>query len=374
MPPKNILDLTNPGPESSPDVTASGVISTQNLVPAGVATANSAVEINVENKTVLSVQTIGTYTGALSVQITEDGDTWVTLGGSSIINATTGVGAATIPSGVQSIYKIDVSAAKKARVTALAAVTGSVTVLEKASSSDSLVTLAGPLPAGSATIGTVLLGTGTSGPGKAEDAVAATGDVGIFNLIVRRDAPTISTSAAGDYSEMAGGPHGQLYVQTIDAVKRTYSAGFKVTPVAGTVLEIFGAAATTVEINRITLTLFGTAAGKIDVAVNKRSAVATGGTAITAPAKVPYNSADAAAASTVKGYSAAPTAGTLVGLLRQAMLANGASIPSDRLKLESGQYSKSFTLTSATQAVTVDLAGTMPTGAELAVDIEWTEY
>jgi len=210
--------------------------------------------------------------------------------------------------------------------------------------------------------------------GKAEDAVAASGDVGVFQLGVRRDVPTISTSAAGDYSEMAVTRHGAIYTQAVDGMKRTYSAGFKVTPVAGTVLEIIGAATTTVEVNRITATLFGTAAGKVDLVVNKRSAVSTAGTAITAPAKVPYDSADAAAVTTIKGFTAAPTLSGLVGLVRQAMLYCGASIPSDRLKIESGGYAKSFTLTSATQTLTVEIGGTIPAGAELALDVEWTEY
>ena len=224
-------------------------------------------------------------------------------------------------------------------------------------------------------VGALVPGSGATSLGKAEDAVAASGDIGIFQLGVRRDAPVISASANGDYNEMAVTQHGALYTQTVDGMKRTYSAAARLTTVvSGQVPEIFGAASTTVEINRITLTLFGTAAGVMDFTVNKRSAVATGGTA-TNPTKVPYNAADAAAASTLKVYTVVPTTpGTLVGALRQGMLYTGAGVPSDRIKIESGSYSKSFTLTSATQSITVDLAGTVPTGAVLAVDIEWTEF
>jgi hypothetical protein len=48
---------------------------------------------------------------------------------------------------------------------------------------------------------------------KAEDAVHASGDVGVFTLGVRRDGPTLSTqaSAAGDYSEFAVDNAGAQY-------------------------------------------------------------------------------------------------------------------------------------------------------------------
>lgn len=106
-----------------------GVISTQNLVPAGVATANSAVEVDVSNASTLLIQTVGTYTGALSVQGTVDGTTWVTIGGSdALIRYTSGAKAATIASGVQDIHAVDVTGLMKARVAGLAAMTGSVTV------------------------------------------------------------------------------------------------------------------------------------------------------------------------------------------------------------------------------------------------------
>ncbi|MGV9002388.1 MAG: hypothetical protein ACOH18_05550 [Candidatus Saccharimonadaceae bacterium] len=233
----------------------------------------------------------------------------------------------------------------------------------KTDASGNLIT-SGQMPAGA-----------TTSPSKVEDAVAASGDVGIFNLGVRRDAPLITSSATGDYNEQSVGKWGQTYVQTIDAAKRTFAAGFKLTPVVGTVLEIIGSASTTVEVNRITLTLYGTTAGIVDVILNKRSAASTAGTAITAPTKVTYDTSDAtAAAGAIKGFTAAPTNGTLVGIIRQAMLTNIASQVSDRLKFESGTYAKSFTLIGVSQALTLELAGTLPTGATIAIDVEWTEY
>src|SRR4051812_29753308 len=57
-----------------------GSIITQNLVPAGTATANSCVEIDPTNKGVIGVGVSGTYTGALSAQATVTGSLWTTLG------------------------------------------------------------------------------------------------------------------------------------------------------------------------------------------------------------------------------------------------------------------------------------------------------
>lgn len=366
----------------SPDkpLVATGNITIQNTgAPTGNGfTAGSTVELDVGGSySSTGIQVRGTYTGALTVQITLDGDLWVTLSGAMLLtNMITGAQSATISSASQGVWALNTAGVVGVRVTALAAVTGNAAVTLVGGVGDGVVMLGSSLPAGSSVLGAitnVIPGTGATNLGKAEDAAAASGDTGVFVLGVRRDAPTISASATGDYSEIAVGSQGQVFTQAIDAAKRTYSAAVKFTPVVGTVFEIYGAASTTVEINRITLTLFGTAAGKMDFVVAKRSAIATGGTAV-ASTRVPYNAADAAAASTVRHFTAAPTAGALVGNVRYGMVWTGASIPSDRVKIESGAYAKSFTLTSATQAITVDLAGSVPAGAEFVLDIEWTEY
>ncbi len=108
---------------------ATGVITTQNLVPAGAATSRSAVELDVVGCATVGVQTKGTYTGALSGQITVDGLTWITLAASdTFTRQTTGVATATITSAEQDVYVVSVMGAKKFRVTALAAVTGTCAV------------------------------------------------------------------------------------------------------------------------------------------------------------------------------------------------------------------------------------------------------
>lgn len=127
-----------PTSSTDPDNTASGIISTQNLVPAGVATANSAVEITLgSGQNTIAIQTVGTYTGALTLQGTVDGNTWVSFAGTPLLNANTGLWLATITSALQSVFFAKVSGFAKVRISANAAVTGSVTVSIGASTGDS---------------------------------------------------------------------------------------------------------------------------------------------------------------------------------------------------------------------------------------------
>lgn len=140
---------------------ASGAITTQNLAPGGVATAGSAVEIVLNGAASLAVQTTGTYTGALSLQGTVDGATWVTLGGSPFLSVVTGNYLASITSALQSIFQADVGGFTRARVTGLAAMTGSVAVSLRSSANPSMVALDAALPAGANAIGSVTVASGT---------------------------------------------------------------------------------------------------------------------------------------------------------------------------------------------------------------------
>lgn len=110
-----------------------GNIFTQNLVPAGVATANSAVELDLGGGyNFVGIQVTGTYTGALSVQFSINGTVWVTVAGTVVGNAiediTAGTALATIVSAAQGIRRIRSTGMGKVRVTGLAAMTGIATV------------------------------------------------------------------------------------------------------------------------------------------------------------------------------------------------------------------------------------------------------
>ena len=103
-------------------------ITTQNLVPTGTATAGSAVEIFPANAASLAVEVTGTYTGALSAQVTVDGTTWTTLTGEVFAPINGGAATATIASGSTGKWTVALSAWSGFRITALAAVTGTAVV------------------------------------------------------------------------------------------------------------------------------------------------------------------------------------------------------------------------------------------------------
>jgi len=105
----------------------------------------------------LTIQVTGTYTGALSLQGTVDGTTWVTLGGNPLINLNTGAYVTAIPSASAGIWQCAAAGFVRMRVTALAAVTGTAVVTAVATNDVAMLALNAPLPAGTAALGTVTL-------------------------------------------------------------------------------------------------------------------------------------------------------------------------------------------------------------------------
>jgi hypothetical protein len=159
---EQLVSGTNPLPVATADVTASGSITTQNLVPAGTATASSAAAITPSGRAGLIIQVTGTYTGALSLQGTVDGTNWITVGGTPLLNVNTGVLSATIASAAVGIWQTEVSGYNQVRLTALAAVTGTATVTMRATAATPSVAIDAALPTGTNTIGTVGLIAGGS--------------------------------------------------------------------------------------------------------------------------------------------------------------------------------------------------------------------
>lgn len=135
---------------------SAGTITTQNLVPAGVATNNSSISLPTGGRNTLVVQVSGTYTGALSLQGTVDGTTWYTLGGSALLlNIGTAVPAATIASAATGIWQAGITGLSNVRIVALAAVTGTATVTLRAADGNALVALDSALPSGTNALGGV---------------------------------------------------------------------------------------------------------------------------------------------------------------------------------------------------------------------------
>ena len=79
------------------DIIGSGNITTQNLIATGTGTAGSYVAISPNGQAAVSIQVSGTYTGALTPQVTVDGTNWISLP-SQLLNTNTGAFSGTIVS------------------------------------------------------------------------------------------------------------------------------------------------------------------------------------------------------------------------------------------------------------------------------------
>lgn len=211
---------------SNGDTTASGSITTQNLVPAGAATAGSSVSISTDGRPTVAVQITGTYTGALTPQATVDGATWVTLSG--LLNANTGAYSATVASGTTGIFQVESAGFAQIRLTALSAVTGTASLSLRASRRMALIALDAPIPTGSNTIGAVTgSGTFTVGGAAAEDAVAS-GNPTLVGAIVRTALPA-TTVIAGDVIRATSSTSGQLVTALYSVPDLTFQVSTTIT-------------------------------------------------------------------------------------------------------------------------------------------------
>ena len=179
--------------------TATGTITTQNLVPGGAATAGSAVEITLNGASTIGPQVVGTYTGALSLQVSVDGTNWITVGGTPLLNVNTGGFLASITSALQGIFQADVGAFTKARITALGAVTGTVTVTIRVASPASLVALDAPVTIGSGTVTTVSSVTSVA----ASTPAVTTTTAATLSSAATTNATSVKASAGNLYSVTA---------------------------------------------------------------------------------------------------------------------------------------------------------------------------
>jgi hypothetical protein len=220
--------------------TASGTITTQNLVPNGAATAGSAVEITLNGTSTLAIQVTGTYTGALSIQVTNDDVRWETITASSMLNALTGVAAATITSATIGVFQIDLSGFLKARVTGLAAMTGTATITLRAIASAALVTIDNPLPTGTNSIGTATVA------GQTAASSASTGNpVRVGGRIAPTTIPTQDTTLiAGDASELAVTPAMQLVMKQNASADLDFNFNFSCLASVVTVQQLIPASGT----------------------------------------------------------------------------------------------------------------------------------
>lgn len=164
-----------------------------------------------------------------------------------------------------------------------------------------------------------------------------------------------------------------------EGYKATYSAGFAALAPAITatdILEIIGSATKTVRILRIQISGVATAAGAYNVQLIKRSTAATGGTSTSATI-VPHDSANAAGTAVVKGYTANPTVGIIVGIARsqRVTVSTGAgAIPIVPVVFDfTTRNGQGIVLRGIAQTLCLNLAGVTMTGGLLDIDVELSE-
>jgi hypothetical protein len=230
--------------------------------------------------------------------------------------------------------------------------------------------------------GTVTANLGTGGVaatslGKAEDAVAVSGDTIVAIGLLRNDALTSNVSATGDYIVPVTDIFGAQIVKDQQRHKRTYRCAFVVAPAATAqdVFQLIGSATTTVEITKIVVSGTQTTGGMVDLYIKKRSTANTGGTS-TASTNVPMISTDAAATAVGAIYTANPTLGTDVGNIQiQSLPLSAATATTNNVaEIKFGETGKPVILSGVAQALAINLNGATVTGGSLKITVEFTEY
>lgn len=164
---------------------------------------------------------------------------------------------------------------------------------------------------------------------------------------------------------------------------RTYRAAGNVVAAAGILpfLTIVGAAGRVLRVTKIIIhapTL--TAIQLLRIAVNKYSAIPTGGTS-TNPAEVPLDSLGQAPGGVVNAYTAAPTAGTSLGPIAERTVIGQATAPVVGAALDEGFFDFTAaenltefpTLRGAAQCLGVHFPVAPASAVTLSYTVEWTE-
>ena len=301
------------------DTTASGTIT--------AISQNVALALN--GKSGATIQITGTWVGTLQFEGTVDGTNWSAING---VFAGTSTPGSTITA--NGIVRLTPSGLAQFRITSTAWTSGTATISMRASD---------------AAGGTFLNQSMTAG----------TNIIGKFGI----DQTTPGTTN----------------LVALAAAAATYSASIVGLATAVTATDIFtitGSATKTIRVSKILINGVQTTAAQINVLIVKRSTANTAGTS-TAPTRVPYDSASAAATATVLAYTANPTLGTAVGTGSAIrVFVPGAATASDAqgLVVVSGDVGQQMmTLRGIAEVLAVNLNSTTVAGSAINVTVEWTE-
>lgn len=226
---------------------------------------------------------------------------------------------------------------------------------------------------------TVTPGVAAANLGKAEDAVAVSGDTGVAVWGIRRDTLVTSTNANGDYGELGTTKYAGQY--TFDQEKNlpTYRAstaagGIALAATATDIAILPGNATNTVYVTKIIISGIQATTGEALINIIKRSTANTVGTSA-AMTSVQLDSADGNAVSLPLSYTANPTPGATVGIVDSIYLAvNGitAAQPSYYV-FNFGERGKGVKLSGVSQGLAVNLNGVTLTGGNFVITYEWRE-
>jgi hypothetical protein len=191
--------------------TATSAVTASDLVGVGAAT----------------ISVYGTYAGVNFVVEGYDGTNWYILAfrpASNNANPAPVLATGVITANSTVLYEVPlVLGVQQVRVRATAWTSGTANIIIEPSAQFAplFTTVNGTVTAtlASTTLTAVTPGAAATNLGKAEDAVAATGDIGVAVWGVRRDAAAVPTSATGDYSEIRLDQYGQ--VATVPGVSGT---------------------------------------------------------------------------------------------------------------------------------------------------------
>ena len=164
---------------------------------AAEATGNGTV-LDVTAKAGAAVQVSGTFVGTVTFEVTQDGTNYVSILGENVADGT--LSTTTTSTGV---FVFPTSGLRGLRARVSAYTSGSITARGGA------VDAAPGFPA----VTSIIPGTGANNLGKAEDAVHASGDVGVLMLGVRKDTAAALAGADGDYAPPEVDASGNLHVK-----------------------------------------------------------------------------------------------------------------------------------------------------------------
>lgn len=198
----------------------------------------------------------------------------------------------------------------------------------------------------------------------------------------------VTSEAVGSVFQNAPTPTGVNRIGAValtDGLKATYSATMNNTIVASAVTttvpiwEISNPAASgkIVRVTKLQFLVTLATAGAYNLHLVKRSTISTGGTAVT-QTNVPHDSTSAAAVAVAKLYTAAPTAGTTVGIVRHNRAWGFASTltatqPLGDFLWEFGNGPEQAQVLQAGQALSLQSPAAFGTAPTITGSVEWTE-